>query len=89
MRMEVNTLDAYAPNAPKRAFNLYLNEELVSAVRALTPNLSAQVELLLADFLAAERDRRYDADATLGRALADWNGFADMAGSFADEHSTL
>ena len=48
----------YDLGARKRPVNLTLNEDLVSRARGMTDNLSGVVESLLADFLAAEQQRR-------------------------------
>lgn len=75
--------------APRRAVNLSLNEDLVRQARGLAGNLSERVEILLAAWLADEVAKRQAADLTLDRALDAWNRFEDQTGSFADEHSTL
>jgi post-segregation antitoxin (ccd killing protein) len=75
--------------ARKRPVNLTLNEDLVAQARSLTDNLSGVIESLLAEFLAAEKQRRA-AEAQMVRAtVATWNRFAEEHGSLADEHSTL
>lgn len=81
--------ESYRRDAAKRAVNLSLNEDLVAKVRALTPNLSAEVERLLAEFLAGEQARRAEADQSLTQALAAWSEFDAAGPSFADEYSTL
>jgi len=80
----------YDPTAPKRAFNMFLNEDLVSRIRAKsTDKLSAKVEsLLAADLVAHEEQVRTEAD-NLRRAAQGWNAFIEKHGSFADEFSTL
>ena len=80
---------AYDTAARKRPVNLTLNEDLVTQARAVTDNLSAVVESLLAGYLTDEKQRRAaDADA-VSETVGGWNRFAERAGSFADEHSTL
>lgn len=79
----------YELNAARRPVNLSLNEDLVRKLRLVTDNLSAQVERLLAAYLAEEIAKRLDADAKLSQAVSGWNTFGDRVGSFADEHSTL
>lgn len=73
----------------KRPVNLTINEALVTQAKAYTHNLSATMELLLAEFVAAQqgaqRNRRRAADT----CAADWNAVHASIGSFADEHSTL
>lgn len=58
---------------PKRAVNLSLDGALVDRARALTGNLSGQVE-------QAER---------LKGAARSWNDFGERQGSFADEFDAL
>jgi antitoxin CcdA len=79
----------YNVAARKRPVNLTLNEDLVAQARAVTDNLSAVVESLLADYLAREQDRRAAEADAVRETVATWNRFADEQGSFADEHSTL
>jgi antitoxin CcdA len=73
----------------KRPVNLTLNEQLVAQARALTPNLSATVDSLLAAFVAEEHQRRRGRQDAANAACADWNALHARIGSFADEHSTL
>lgn len=80
---------AYNLAARKRAVNLTLNEDLVAQARGMTDNLSGVIELLLADYLEAEKKRRAADLAVIDATVATWNRFADEHGSFADEHSTL
>jgi antitoxin CcdA len=80
---------AFDPNAPKRAVNMTLNEDLVRAARRRTGNLSAEVEQLLAEWLVREHKQANDEQKRLDAALDEWNYFYDGHGSFADEHSTL
>lgn len=76
-------------NAPKRSVNMTLNEDLVRAARKHTGNLSAEVELLLAEWLDREQRGADEEQKRLDAALDRWNDFYDKSGSFADEHSTL
>lgn len=80
---------AYDTAARKRPVNLTLNEDLVAQARAVTDNLSAVVESLLADFLIQERQRRAAEAHVVRETIATWNRFAEKVRSFADEHSTL
>ncbi len=77
------------PPTRKRAVNLTLSDELVQQARAMTSNLSALVETLLSDYVRqqtqAQQSRRQE--ATLSAQA--WNNFNAVAGSFADEYSTL
>ena len=82
-------MSSYDIEARKRPVNLTLNEDLVAQARAVTDNLSAVVESLLAVYVAQESQRRAaEADAAR-KTAAVWNRFAERIGSFADEHSTL
>ncbi|NKF23920.1 type II toxin-antitoxin system CcdA family antitoxin [Solimonas marina] len=73
----------------KRAVNLFLNEELVKQAQAMTDNLSAQVESMLATFVQ-QQQQLVDARANrLRRSTEAWNRYAEKHGSFADEFSTL
>lgn len=73
----------------KRPVNLTLNEEIVAQAKALTPNLSAVVETLLADYVAQKQleclGKQKQADLLAGL----WNDFNEQSGSFADEYTTL
>lgn len=79
----------YDTAARKRPVNLTLNEDLVAQARALTTNLSAVVESLLSDYVAQEKQRRAAEADMVRETVATWNRFAEEAGSFADQHSTL
>ena len=72
----------YNVAAQKRPVNLTLNEDLVAQARAVTDNLSAVVESLLADYVAEEHQRRAAEADVVRETVATWN-------RFADEHSTL
>lgn len=73
----------------KRPVNLTLNEALVAQAKTYTDNLSATMERLLAEFVAAQQkanaNRRQLADA----CAEEWNDFTSDHGSFADEYRTL
>jgi antitoxin CcdA len=75
--------------ARKQPVNLTLSEDLVAQARELTDNLSAVVESLLADYVTQEKQRRAAEADRVRETVATWNRFAEEAGSFADEHSTL
>lgn len=86
----MKTKDFYDFAAPKRAFNLFLNEDLVKQTRAKTAaSLSAKVEALLAADLAAQEEHALAEAESLQRAAAGWNTFVQKHGSFADEFSTF
>ena len=79
----------YNVSAQKRPVNLTLNEDLVAQARAVTDNLSAVVESLLAEFVEHERQQRLAKARTVEETVATWNEFNLRSGSFSDEHSTL
>ena len=60
----------YNLTARKRPVNLTLNEDLVLQARAITGNLSAVVESLLADFVEHERQQRLAKARTLETTVA-------------------
>jgi antitoxin CcdA len=80
---------SYDVNARKRAVNLTLNEDLVAQARNMTGNLSGVIEVLLAGFVAEEKQRRAAEAQLVEATVGVWNRFADEQGSFADAHSTL
>ena len=76
----------YDEKAPKRAVNMTLNEDLVRRARELTPNLSEQVEKLLAEYVVSERERRLALEHSIDAAIEAFNEFDKKYGSFADEN---
>ena len=89
MRIRGIAMPAHNGAARKRPVNLTLNEDLVAQARAVTGNLSAVVESLLADYIIQERQRRAAEADVVRETVATWNRFAEKVGSFADDHSTL
>lgn len=85
----MRTAASFDTSARKRPVNLSLNEDLVAQARQFTDNLSAQVESLLADFVAAQRQERDAHRASLHRAAVAWNAFTEKHGSLSDEFSPL
>lgn len=73
----------------KRPVNLTLNEDLVNKARAYTPNLSATVEGLLADYVKRQQSATAERTRLATLCATDWNAVHAAVGSFADEHSTL
>ena len=73
----------------KRPVNLTLNEGLVTQAKSYTNNLSATMEMLLAEYIAAQQKsqltRRQRADA----CAEEWNNFLTDHGSFAEEYNRL
>lgn len=84
--MSLNTASA----GRKRAVNLTLNGQLVDEARALSGNLSATVEAMLADYVARERAARHGRQRAAEAVCLEWNAVLDAnGGSYADAHSTL
>lgn len=73
----------------KRPVNLTMNEALVAQAKTFTNNLSATMESLLAEFVAAQQNAQRDRQRAADACAADWNAVHASIGSFADEHSTL
>lgn len=73
----------------KRPVNLTMNEALVAQAKTFTDNLSATMESLLADFVAAQQVAQRDRQRAADTCADDWNAVHASIGSFADEHSTL
>lgn len=78
-----------AASTRKRAVNLTLNEALVAQAKTYTRNLSATMEILLADYVAQQQQSHAMRRQTAHACAADWNAVQASIGSFADEHSTL
>ena len=73
----------------KRAVNLTLNVGLVLQAKSYTANLSATVEALPTDYVAAQQLAKATRQQQANSWCADWNAVHSSVGSFADEHSTL
>lgn len=73
----------------KRPVNLTINEALVTQAKAYTNNLSATMESLLAEFVAAQQKAQRHRQKAADECAADWNAVSESIGSFADAHSTL
>ena len=69
--------------------NLTLNEDIVAQAKALTPNLSAVVESLLAGYVVQIQREKLSRQEQAKQVAEMWNGFNEQAASFADEYSTL
>jgi antitoxin CcdA len=76
-------------SARKRAVNLTLNEDIVAQAKALTPNLSAVVEMLLSGYVVQIQREKLSRQERAKQVAGVWNGFNERSGSFADEYSTL
>ena len=79
----------YDRNAPRRAVNLSLNEDLLTQAKRVTKNLSATVEELLAGYLQEEQLRRRAEDKALDQVISALNDFHTRNGFLSDEFSTL
>jgi antitoxin CcdA len=80
----------FAPSAaPKRAVNLTLTGGVVAQARSYTSNLSATVDALLTDYVAAQQRANATRQQLASGWCADWNTVTAASGSFADDHSTL
>ncbi|NMI20607.1 plasmid maintenance protein CcdB [Xanthomonas hortorum pv. pelargonii] len=79
----------YDSSAQKKPLNLTINSDLASQARAMTGNLSAKVEELLADYVTKEREGHSARAMELQRSASEWKAFTEAHGSFADEFSTL
>ncbi len=79
----------YDRNAPRRAVNLSLNEDLLTRARQVTKNLSATVEELLASYVHQEQARRRAEDEALDQVIKALNDFHSRNGFLSDEFSTL
>ena len=64
------TATTYDRNAPRKAVNLSLNEDLVLRAKALTQNLSGTVEKLLADYISNEQARQRTEDERLEEVIS-------------------
>jgi len=74
---------------PKRPFNLTLSEHNVAQARNFTTNLSATVDVLLAEYVQRESFVRQEKRQLYAKVAEAWNDFGSIHGSFTDEHSTL
>lgn len=85
----VTALASYDRNAPRRAVNLSLNEDLLARVRQTTKNLSATVEELLSSYVQQEQARRRAEDEALDHVISALNGFNEQHGFLSDEFPSL
>jgi antitoxin CcdA len=79
----------YDRNAPRKAVNLSLNEDLVSRAKGLTRNLSATVETLLADYVRDQQARQRAEDERLDEVISALNARHERDGLLSDEFSSL
>jgi antitoxin CcdA len=79
----------YDRDAPRRAVNLSLNEDLVAKAKNMTSNLSATVESLLAAFVQREQAQRRAEDKAVDEVVTALNDFHDRHGFLSDEFPSL
>ncbi len=79
----------YNTAAPRRAVNLSLNEDLLTRSKALTPNLSKTVEILLAGFIEAEYARKRAEDKALEQVINAVNASIEKYGLLSDDFPTF
>ncbi len=82
-------MEKIVASSRKRPVNLTMNEALVAQAKVFTNNLSATMESLLAEFVAAQQKAQRNRQDAADACAADWNAVHASIGSFADEHSTL
>lgn len=75
--------------ATKRSVNLSLNHQLIKDARALTDNLSAEIEILLAEFIRRKKAEREEERESLRQAALMSKEYVEKYGSLSDEFSTL
>ena len=80
---------SYDHNAPRKAVNLSLNEELVLRAKGLTGNLSGTVEKLLVDHVDREQERKRAEDDCLDEVISALNARHEQDGFLSDEFSSL
>lgn len=76
-------LAMYDLNAPKRAANLRVNEDLLKKAKSLDINLSATLEKALAQALKEKQREQWLADNR--QAIAAYNEHVEAHGVFSDE----
>lgn len=76
-------LAMYDLNAPKRAANLRVNEDLLKKAKSLDINLSATLEKALAQALKEKQREQWLADNR--QAIAAYNEHLEAHGVFSDE----
>lgn len=89
MAAKVVTPALFDRDAPRKAVNLSLNEDLVSRAKALTRNLYGTVEHLLAGYLRDEHARKQAEDDRLDQVVAALNAFHEHHRFMSDEFSDL
>lgn len=86
MEAIVSEVAEYDRAAPRRPVSLSINEDLLSQAEALTRNLSATVEELLAGYVQQQSRKRAEGEE-LDQVLSALNAFHDRHGFLSDEFS--
>ena len=73
----------------KRPVNLTLNAALVAQAKTYTHNLSAAMEELLAQYVAAQQKTNTNRHQLADACAKEWNDFVSDHGSFAHKYCTL
>lgn len=76
-------LSSYDLNAPKRAANLRVNEDLLNKAKSLDINLSATLEMALAQALKEKQREQWLVDNR--QAITAYNEHVESNGVFSDE----
>ena len=74
----------YDENAPKKPTNLSINSDLLSKIRTLKINLSAELEQALENKLVHAEANKWVKENKA--AIKAYNQFVDEHGCFGDEH---
>lgn len=75
-------ISAYDPHAPKRAANLSVNGDLLNKAKAMDINLSATLELALAEALKKKQSEQWLAENS--EAINAYNEHVEAHGVFSD-----
>ncbi|WP_372826922.1 type II toxin-antitoxin system CcdA family antitoxin [Polaromonas sp.] len=78
-----------ASTSRRRPVNLTLTEGLVTQAKSYTNNLSATVEILLAEYVAAQQKSQQSRRQLADACAEEWNDFLTDHGSFAEEYNRL
>jgi antitoxin CcdA len=74
---------------PKKPVNMTLSEDLVREARTLTRNLSETVEMLLADYVAAEQAKRDEKERRIDESIRLLIEHEQKYGLWGEEFSSL
>lgn len=74
---------------PKMEVSIELSEDLIAKARLLTRNLSETVELLLADYIEAERCKRAEREQRIDHTIDLLKEHEAKYGIWGEEFSTL